>query len=301
MTSAECVVVTGAAAVCPAPDDDFGAVVDPLPYLRVRKSRKYLAPQDDLATVAAGRALASAHLSPSALGARAGLAICVGFLSFDERDVDPVLRISVDSDGAFDMRRFISEGMRKTHPLLTFRCLPNMPAYHISANFDLRGPYLATYPGVAQSYDALERAMDLLLRSDSSVDVMLVAAVAHQRNFLVGKHFARIEDGPTMELLRDAAAVVVLERSSSAHARGQRVLARLTELSRAYEPFDPTEAPPPAHRELFCGQLRAEDRGCASLLCALSEHLTSGQSTAFVHEANTRDGHTLTSRWEVRP
>jgi 3-oxoacyl-(acyl-carrier-protein) synthase len=222
-------VVTGLAAVTPSPDEDFAAAVDPVAFLKIRKSRKYLAPQDDLAVVAAGRALASAGLDATHLGARAGLAMCVGFLSFDRKDTDPVLALSVE-DGRFSMTRFAAEGMRKTHPLLTFRCLPNMPAYHVSVNFALRGPYFATYPGVAQAYEALARAAQWL--DDDEADIVVVGAAAHQRNFLVEHHLGRVPHREPLERLRDAGAVLVIERESGARARARGAGAGVAERAR---------------------------------------------------------------------
>ena len=88
------------------------------------------------------------------------------------------------------MRRFATEGYLAPNPLLTFRCLPNMPAFHVSINFDLQGPYLVTYPGAGQLYAALEEARVAL--ETGAIDVALVGGVAHQRNFLVEHHVRRL-------------------------------------------------------------------------------------------------------------
>ena len=103
---------------------------------------------------------------------------------------EPVLSGSL-VDGAFSMGAFASRGYRRAHPLLAFRCLPNMPAFHISVNLGILGPYVICYPSCAQTYLALEQACMAL--DEGQVDVALVAGVAHQTNFLVQHHFARIE------------------------------------------------------------------------------------------------------------
>ena len=54
------------------------------------------------------------------------------------------------------------EAFAALNPLLTFRCLSNMPAFHVSVNFDVQGPYFVTYPGAGQLYLALEEAVDAL-------------------------------------------------------------------------------------------------------------------------------------------
>ena len=71
----EDVVVTGAG-LCRDPG------IDPRPFLKERKMRKFMGAQDRLALVAARAALESAGLSPESeeLGPAAGLYLCVGYL-----------------------------------------------------------------------------------------------------------------------------------------------------------------------------------------------------------------------------
>jgi hypothetical protein len=188
---------------------------------------------------------------------RTGLYLAVGYIPFDERDIRPVLEASVEehpSPGpsghrlAFSMRRFAGGGYQKAHPLLTFRCLPNMPAYHVSANFDVQGPYVVTYPSAGQFALALEEACVALARG--SVDVALVGGVAHQRNFLVEHHFARIVPSIRREALQDSAAFLVLETEASSDARGAHVRGRLDELDIRYRAPD-LHRPLTAHEERF--------------------------------------------------
>ncbi|MFO0563109.1 MAG: beta-ketoacyl synthase N-terminal-like domain-containing protein [Polyangiales bacterium] len=295
------IVVSAIAAVLPSPDQPFASQVDPTPHLLVRKSRKYLSPQDDLAVVAAANALQKANMTRGHLGERAALAMCVGYLSFDRKDTDPVLAVSVE-DERFSMRRFSSEGMRKTHPLLTFRCLPNMPAFHVSVNFDLRGPYFCTYPTAAQTYAAIGRAMDWI--EDGEADTVLVGAVAHQRNFLVEHHLGRLEHPAPREHLRDAGALIVLERASAAIARGVKPLATVERARLEYSPRRPYDAGAPVAREQWRADRAIEPRderelGCASPLVALAERVEAGRAGPWEHTMTTRDGATVRARWEV--
>lgn len=224
------ICVTGLAweALSPA-----GPACDPSAFLKVKKSRKFMGIQDDLAVYCAGYALASAGLLGRAQGERTGLYLSVGYIPFQEADIGPVLDASVE-DGRFSMRKFADGGYQRAHPLLTFKCLPNMPAYHVSVNFDLQGPYFVTYPGPGQLYTALEEAVNALV--EGQIDIALVGGVAHQRNFLVEHHYLRIEPPIDAERLRDAGAFVVLETDSAARARGATIRGRLTELSVEYHP-----------------------------------------------------------------
>jgi hypothetical protein len=271
-----------------------GAPCDPTAYLKVPKMRKYMGTQDDLAVAAAARALSSAGLHPGdgkMNPERVGLYLVVGYIPFESADIDPLVTASLD-EGAFSMQRFSTEGFRAVNGLLTFRCLPNMPAFHVSVNFDIQGPYLVTYPGPGQFYLALEAGCTAL--AEGEVDVALVGGVAHQRNFLVSQHFARIEPPIASEDLCDAAGFLVLQRDSTAGCR-----ARLLSLNIAYQRHNPFEAPAVAPQERMEGSLTlAGEMGAASLPAWLSQEAEHGAGQRR-HVLRSRDGFVCSSTWEL--
>lgn len=291
------IVITGFGHVLIGEDGEPGC--DPRPFLKQRKNRKYMGTQDDLAVVSAGRALASAGLEESELGDRAGLYLAVGHIPFERRDVDPVLAASIDDEGGFSLRRFADEGHRRAHPLTAFRCLPNMPAFHISANFDLRGSYMVSYPGAGQVYGLLDEA-EAALR-EGRVDVALVGGVACQRNFLVEHHFGRIRPAVAPEKLRDAGALLVLETRTHAEARGARVRGRCARRCLEYRAFDPTEALCEQVEELSLDGAEPQrlelDLGPASLPWALSSAWSAARTSRVVHRLQSRDGVLAESVW----
>lgn len=282
------IVATGAAALISA-----GEALDPGEFLRQRKSRKFMGVQDDLGVLVAGRALARAGLTRAELGERAGLFAVIGYIPFEKSDIAPVLAASLDGE-RFSMQRFSNGGFQRAHPLLTFRCLPNMPAYHVSQNFDVRGPYFVSYPGPAQVYAALEEACCAL--EEERVDVALLFAVAHQRNFLVEHHFNRIEPPLASDSLRDVGACLVLERDSTA----RHPLLALQRFEHGYEPRAAL-APGQAETESFDGiDLPAQAAlGPAGLLCALAHATERGTGGDVVHRLSARDGISARSHWQV--
>ncbi len=282
------VVITGAGCVLPEVAGD----VDVRPFLPNPKMRKFMAPQDAMAVTAAGLALEAAGLARP-LGERAGLYLAVGPIPFEEADLAAVVDNSVD-DGAFSMARFSTDGMRGVRPLVTFRCLPNMPAFHISASFDLRGPYAVVYPGPGQLYLALEAA--LLALETGRIDRALVGGVAHQRNFLVEHHLRRLDPEGRLPEVGDAGGFVVLETAAAARARGAQVRGRLVAWDMSYEPHDPwersgslEEAFEPRPEGLPEGEL-----GPASLAVGLA--MAEG---ALEHRLVSRDGIEASSRWQL--
>jgi 3-oxoacyl-(acyl-carrier-protein) synthase len=278
-------VVTGIGAV-----RDGG---DPTPYVRLRKLRKFMGRQDDLAVVAAGRALASASLA-APLGERCGLFLTVGYIPFETEDMARLLEASLE-DERFSMARFAANAFGAINPLLTFRVLPNMPAFHVSLNFDIQGPYTVSYPGIGQFYTVLEDAWAAL--GSGLIDVALVGGVADQRNVLVEHHFSRLEPPVEPSRLADVGAFLIFERGVDARDRGAAVRARLIDYGCSYapvEPFTPTTPAECVSRNGTC-QPDALHSGPASLALALSETVA-GRVT---HRARTRDGFTVESTWEI--
>lgn len=280
------------------------ATCDPMPFLKAPKLRKYMGVQDDLAVVAAANALRSAGLLGTALGERTGLYLVVGYIPFERSDIDGLLNGSLQ-DGQFDMSRFSTAGIRAVNGLLTFRCLPNMPAFHLSVNFEIQGPYFVTYPGPGQFYLALEQAC--LALCSRTIDVAIVGGVAHQRNFLVESHFQRLSSPVCPGQLCDAAGCVVLERAETLRDRmpGDGVIkGTLLDHRFTYRAFDPFEEAP-AFEEQFLGiEVLADDTAClgpASLPAVLSLQPMSapGAPRVVEHRLCTRDGMQATSRWRL--
>lgn len=270
----------------------------PARFLKEKKSLKYMGLQDQLAVWVAGCALEQAGLLGRDLGDRCGLYLAVGYIPFEERDIAPVLAASLEGS-EFSLEKFSREGYTRAHPLLAFRCLPNMPAYHVAANFGVSGPYSVVYPGGGQLYQALEQALDDLRQE--RVDWALVGGVAHQRNFLVEHHMRRQIPSVEAGALRDAASMLVLRR-----AEGQGGC-RLTDVDISYSPFDPLkEVPPTADEMSLADDFRAVwgsasgalEVGPAGLGIALSRFLSSSESV-LIHRMQSREGIQASSRWEV--
>jgi len=266
-------------------------------WLRNPKLFKFMGRQDRLAVIACGRALAAAGLGPRDLGPRAGVFLVAGYLPFDRPDIEALLAASM-SNGRLSMQAFSTTGIASLNPLLTFRCLPNMPAYHVSATFDIQGPYVTSYPGPGQLYGVVEAAAGEL--ETGTVDVAVVCGVAHQRNFLVQHHLGRLEPPVHAARLADAAGSLVLETHAHASRRGAEVAALLVDLDMTYRPFDPAVSPPSAGERCSGGHLPPDrELGPASLPLALMDAAGHGHAR-FRHDLASRDGLVCSSVWDVQ-
>jgi len=272
-----------------------GQTCDPSRYLREKKAKKFLGLQDALAVVAAGQALEAAGLWGTLPAERTGLYVAVGYIPAALRDFLPVLEGSLDAEGRFSLERFAADGYMRAHPLLAFRCLPNMPAYHVAVSFGIEGPYSVLYPSAGELYLALDEACSALARGE--IDVAVVVGVAHQRNFLVEHHFQRVVPPVPVERLRDGGAAFVLERDARPGLGPVR--ARLQALDVRYEPFDCLELVPSHAEELEIEGARHPvdlEIGPASPLVAVQGALAAGGGRV-VHRLASRDGIRATSEW----
>lgn len=261
------------------------------PLLRTPKMRKYMGRQDLLAVVAAHQAAQEARLSPDSLKA-CGLYLAAGFIPFETNDLNALIQYS-DVAGEFDIRKFADVAIKEVNPLLTFRCLPNMPAFHISYNLGMHGSYFVTHPGPSQFYQALNAAVTDL--RSGRIGHALVGGVVDLNNALA--HF-RIQrqlqgDGKPGE---DVAAFICLSQAGDQLSDAQ---AWLDDMAIRYSPHDPLNGAPSGN-EIWETSQQTLNTDSHDHPCDLPVHvhhwLRTTQSAAS-HHLTSRDGFTCHSHW----
>jgi hypothetical protein len=203
-----------------------------LEHLINKKDRKLMSKQDKLALVSASDAWKKLSLENNFNPDRVGIYFCVGILPFEDR---PLQKIAEQSqiDGQFDYQKFSKDCFESMNPLLTFKCLPNMPLYHISFNLGVTGRYLMTYPGHQDLFGALERAIDDL--NDGIVDYAIIGGACDQNNVLVQHHLQRCQKS-LQEKALDCSATLVLSKREP-HSNDQ-VISNAQNMYSPYNPFE---------------------------------------------------------------
>ena len=209
------------------------------PWLRDRKLVKYMSPAARMAVVAAGGALRQAGLlEDERRRSELGLMMATGLIAFDLGQVDRAIRGSRDGDGQLDLVRLGREGLRACHPLLPFQLLGNMPLGLVSIAYGIRGENFVLYPDAGQAGSCLEAAVrairvgrlaQVLVGATAELVSLLPLATLGRRGQLAASPEAAQPFGSSHAGIApaDAAAFVVLERESSARARGAAILSRL--------------------------------------------------------------------------
>ena len=207
----------------------MGTVFDVRPLLKDKKSFKVMSKQDALAVYTAVNAIRKSGLPESAVANDTGIYITVGILPFEDEPLDVLYKESL-KDGRFDMESFSTKAYHSLNPLLTFKCLPNMPLFHVSSNLGMHGRYYITYPGREQWFMSLQQALvDLAC---GRVSHALVGAVADQRNLLARHHLDRLPGGTADAV--DCGVMLVLGRE-----RNDNSIASIKLDSMSYSPRDP--------------------------------------------------------------
>ncbi|MFB6711139.1 beta-ketoacyl-[acyl-carrier-protein] synthase family protein [Streptomyces sp. NPDC056237] len=224
---------------CPAGGIDLDAAVGGRSAWRMARFVK-------MALVAARQAVADAGLSPERWdGERVGVVLGVG-----------VGGVSVLADG---LRKLDEAGPEAVSPLLVPMMMPNAAAGEVAIALRAHGPSLAPATACASGATAIAVARDLLTSgrcdvvvaggAESVLTPLVVSAFAAMGALSLrtgdpagaSRPFAADRDG---FVIGEGAAVLVLERTPDAHARGVRPRALLTGTGSATDAHHPT-APHP--------------------------------------------------------
>ncbi|MBF0106526.1 MAG: hypothetical protein HQM16_14520 [Deltaproteobacteria bacterium] len=296
--------MTGLGSVVPAVFKDSPESQSPsIPlrdFLKNKKMKKFMGRQDELALVAAGRAIEASGIDEESLKHQTGIYLAVGYIPFEEEDFN-ILAANSEEAGVFSMKKLSTDGFSSMHPFLTFRCLPNMPLFHISVNYGITGPYFISYPGPGQFYLALLEAVRALEAGE--VEIALVGGVAHQKNLLVDLFYKRVPELSGLKPV-DAAGFIVLETSSHAEQRGASVRVALKALHLEYIPHDPLVRMHD-YRESLTNVDAIESvwtggyPGAALLPVRLESAINSGCGGLLRHKVTTVDGVCALSEWEI--
>ena len=113
----------------------------PEEYIANKKLIKVMSRDIQLGVAASTLAMDDAALVPGAVDPdRLGVSFGAGRISSTPQELADAVAASSDEFGSFEYDRFDERAMGEICPLWLLRQLPNMPACHVSIEFDARGP-----------------------------------------------------------------------------------------------------------------------------------------------------------------
>ncbi len=147
---------------------------DPLKYLPEKKFLKLMSRDIQLGVASATLAMADADLEKHDVDPdRLGVIFGAGRMSSTPQELAAAVR-ACSTDGRFDADRWGERAAEQVTPLWLLRQLPNMPASHVSIEFDARGPNNTITSRDASAILALNEAIGCIERG--AADAMIVGA-----------------------------------------------------------------------------------------------------------------------------
>jgi len=184
-----------------------------------------------------------------------------------------------DSGGVgqgFDPGAYIEKGLAILHPTQELEQEPSMPAAHIAAMFDLRGPNINCLTACAASSQAIGEAAEIIRRGEADV---MVAGGAHSMihpfgvtGFNLLTALSTSNDEPKRAsrpfdknrngfVLGEGAAIIILEELEHAKKRGAKIYAELAGYGATADAYRITDIHPEARGPIGCFKMAIEDAG----------------------------------------
>jgi 3-oxoacyl-[acyl-carrier-protein] synthase II len=206
----------------------------------LRKTKKYLARDIQLAVAAAQLAVVDAGLAEGGVDpTRIGIDLGAGLISSELDELAPAIAQAYGDGKAFDFQVWGRESIEMIEPIWLLKYLPNMLACHISILIDCQGPSNTITEADASSNLAIAEAARIIARGRA--DVMITGGADSKIHPLSLVRMALYESmshwkGDPSQACRpfdrrrdgwvpgEGAGIIVLEEWGHAQRRGARIL-----------------------------------------------------------------------------
>jgi 3-oxoacyl-[acyl-carrier-protein] synthase II len=205
----------------------------------LRKSRKYMARDIQLAVAAAQLAVDDAGLVDGGVDpTRIGIDLGAGLISSELDELAPAIHHASEKDRSFDFQVWGRESIGMIEPIWLLKYLPNMLACHISILMDCQGPSNTITEADASSNLAIAEAARIIGRGRADVMIaggadskihplsLIRMGLLHNMSGWKGepsqacRPFDRRRDG---WVAGEGAGILILEELEHAQARGARI------------------------------------------------------------------------------
>ena len=136
----------------------------------LRKSKKYMARDIQLAVAAAQAAVADAGLAQGGVDpTRIGIDLGAGLISTELDELAPAIQHAMTGPDSFDYKKWGKESIGVMEPIWLLKYLPNMLACHISILIDCQGPSNSITEADASANLAISEAARIIARNRADV------------------------------------------------------------------------------------------------------------------------------------
>ncbi len=210
-------------------------------YYKAAGFKRLMSREASLAIVAAKFALEDAELVPGENVERPKIDLYTGTgaSGLDFRHILRMVNASAGEDGFFDEDLFSTIGLKKIHPLLSFRILPNMPPCFLSILHTLQGDNLIFNPWEGNTGQAIVEGFHRILDGHGPVVVGGSDVKTHTQAFVFLNQVGVLPDPDEKEPLGppgEGAAYLVLESLAAAQERKAPIHSMLLSYSECSDP-----------------------------------------------------------------
>lgn len=148
---------------------------DPIEYVRHKKFLKVMSRDVQLGVAAAALAMRDAGVKRGSVDPeRLGVTFGAGRMSASPQEVVEAVKACSGEDEQFSLTRWGEDSMGSITPLWMIRQLPNMPACHVSIEYDARGPNNTITSRESSALLAMAEGVGVIQRG--AADCMIVGA-----------------------------------------------------------------------------------------------------------------------------
>ncbi|MBS7338002.1 MAG: beta-ketoacyl-ACP synthase II [Thermoguttaceae bacterium] len=214
----------------------------------------------------------AANLDPERFGVYTGAG--EGEQSFE--DFSQMMIAALDEEGNLDEGKFVQKGIEILNPVRELEQEPNMPAAHLAAMFNAKGPNVNCLTACAASAQAIGEATELIRRGEADVmiaggahsmihpfgvtgfNLLTALSVNNSEPTKASKPFDKNRDG---FIIGEGAGMLILESLEHAKARGAKIYGEIAGYGVTSDAYRITDTHPEGRGAISCMKLALEDAG----------------------------------------
>ena len=206
---------------------------------------------------------------------RLGIYLGSGEGNQDFNSFAQMMTAALDSD-ELDLSKFMQAGLEILDPMIELEQEPNMPAGHLAAMFNARGPNVNCLTACAASSQAIGEATEMIRRGDvdamisggthsmihpfgvTGFNLLTALSTSNDEPTKASRPFDRMRDG---FVLGEGAAMIVLEELEHARQRGAHIYGEILGYGSTADAYRITDIHPEGRGAISCMRMAIRDAG----------------------------------------
>lgn len=214
----------------------------------------------------------SKYIDPERFGVYTGAG--EGEQSF--KDFASMMLAGFEGEGEFDEGKFVQKGIEILNPVRELEQEPNMPAAHLAAMFNAKGPNINCLTACAASAQAVGEATEIIRRGEADLmlaggsnsmihpfgvtgfNLLTALSVSNDEPEKASKPFDKHRNG---FIIGEGAGMMILEELEHAKARGAKIYGEIAGYGSTSDAYRITDTHPEGRGAISCMKQALQDAG----------------------------------------